>query len=170
MRLRTILTLVALVAFLAVPAAAADQGSSASAKGAVTWTIPPETFGVEIHNILAFTAKARPDGTADGRFLYIQTAEGESFVFGVDVTCMKTYDGNRAKIGGVITYSNDVTQPVGKYAWLQVFDLGKWPGGQADRSSLIGFGDEAANEAFCNSPNLPRFGPWDVFGDIKVKT
>ncbi len=71
---------------------------------------------------------------------------------------MKTYDGNRAKIGGVITYSNDATQPVGRYAWFQVFDLGKWPRGPADRSSLIGFGDEAANEAFCNSPNLPDSG------------
>ena len=41
--------------------------------------------------------------------------------------------------------------------------------GPADRSSLVGFGDEAANEAFCNSPNLPRFGPWDVEGDIRVR-
>jgi len=33
---------------------------------------------------------------------------------------------------------------------------------------LIGFGSEAANEAFCNSPNLARFGPWDVEGNIQV--
>jgi hypothetical protein len=33
----------------------------------------------------------------------------------------------------------------------------------------VGFGDEAANEAFCNSPNLPRFGPWDVQGELEVE-
>ena len=31
------------------------------------------------------------------------------------------------------------------------------------------FGDEAANEAFCDSPNLPRFGPWDVQGNVQVR-
>ena len=36
------------------------------------------------------------------------------------------------------------------------------------RAAGIGFGDEAANEAFCNSPNLPRFGPWDIQGNIQV--
>ena len=29
-------------------------------------------------------------------------------------------------------------------------------------------GDEAANEEFCNSPALPRFGPWDVEGNAQV--
>ena len=38
-----------------------------------------------------------------------------------------------------------------------------------DQSSLVGFGNEAANEAFCNSPNLPRFGPWDVQGNVQVR-
>jgi hypothetical protein len=33
----------------------------------------------------------------------------------------------------------------------------------------MGVGDEAANEAFCASPNLPRFGPWDVQGNIQVR-
>ena len=50
------------------------------------------------------------------------------------------------------------------YGWFQGFDLGKRKKDPPDRSSLLGFGDEAANEAFCNSPNLPRFGPWDVAG------
>ena len=81
---------------------------------------------------------------------------------------MNVYDGNRAKIGGVIEVSNDPTVPAGFYAWFQVFDNGEGAGAPADRSSLIGFGDEAANEAFCNSPNLPRFGPWDIQGNIQV--
>jgi hypothetical protein len=49
-----------------------------------------------------------------------------------------------------------------------VFDSGEGASAPPDRSSLIGFGDEAANEAFCNSPNLPRFGPWDVDGNVQV--
>ena len=35
-------------------------------------------------------------------------------------------------------------------------------------SGLDEAGTEAANEAFCNSPNLPRFGPWDVEGNVQV--
>ena len=81
---------------------------------------------------------------------------------------MNIYDGNRAKIGGVVEFSNDSTVPVGSFAWFQVFDNGEGAGAPPDRSSLVGFGDEAANEAFCNSPNLPRFGPWDIEGNIQV--
>jgi hypothetical protein len=83
---------------------------------------------------------------------------------------MGTPAANRAKIGGLVTYSNDPTVAVGSFGWFQVFDNGHGHTGAPDRSSLVGFGDEAANEAFCASPNLPRFGPWDVQGEIKVNT
>ena len=38
---------------------------------------------------------------------------------------MNIYDGDRAKIGGVIRTSNDPTLPPGIYAWFQVFDSGE---------------------------------------------
>ena len=82
---------------------------------------------------------------------------------------MNVYDGNRAKIGGVIRNSNDPTLPPGAFVWFQIFDSGEGAGASPDQSSLIGFGSEAANEAFCNSPNLPRFGPWDVQGNVQVQ-
>jgi hypothetical protein len=82
---------------------------------------------------------------------------------------MNVYDGNRAKIGGVVEQSNDPTVPAGTFAWFQAFDNGDGPDAPPDRSSLIGFGNQAANEAFCNSPNLPRFGPWDVQGNVQVR-
>jgi hypothetical protein len=69
-----------------------------------------------------------------------------------------------------VTYSNDPTVVVGSFGWFQVFDNGHGETDPPDRSSLVGFGDEAANEAFCNSPNLPRFGPWDVQGNVSVTT
>ena len=116
----------------------------------------------------AFNAREYADGTVDGRFEYHQVVEGQAFVFNVDVTCLNVYDGNRAKLGGVIVTSNDPTLPPGVYAWFQVFDHGEGAHAAPDRSSLIGFGDEAANEAFCNSPALPRFGPWDVEGNAQV--
>jgi hypothetical protein len=186
MHLRRLLALLALVALCLVPVALADSddGGGSSAKGDVTWAIPlPNDFGVHVDNVLDFKATKSKKGKVRGRFHYEQTVEGETFIFDVNVTCMVIYDGNRAKIGGVITRSNDATQPAGRFAWFQVFDLGRNRGGgddddddddgggrgPADRSSLIGFGDEAANEAFCNSPNLPRFGPWDVDGDIRVR-
>lgn len=163
---------VAVTASLAVPAAAAAPGGAVveSASGGVHWTIPlPNPFGVEVWNrTLAFNAREYTDGTVDGRFEYHQVVEGQAFVFNVDVTCLNVYDGNRAKLGGVIVTSNDPTLPPGVYAWFQVFDHGEGAHAAPDRSSLIGFGDEAANEAFCNSPALPRFGPWDVEGNAQV--
>jgi len=172
MHLRSILVLVGMVCALAVPAALAAGGEPvASANGGVHWTIPlPNAFGVEVINQpLAFNARKYADGSVSGHFEYHQLVEGTSFNFNVHVTCMNVYDGNRAKIGGVVEQSNDATVPAGTFAWFQVFDNGEGPDAPLDRSSLIGFGNEAANEAFCNSPNLPRFGPWDVQGNVQVR-
>ena len=173
MHLRQLLAVVGIAGLLIVPATATgDPGVVASASGGVHWTIElPNPFGIEVGNQpLAFNARKYADGTVSGQFEYHQVALGESFNFHVDVTCLNVYDGNRAKIGGVITVSNDPTLPPGGFAWFQVFDNGEGQGASPDRSSLIGFGDEAANEAFCNSPNLPRFGPWDVQGNVQVDT
>jgi hypothetical protein len=158
---------------LAVPATATgESGLVASAGGGVHWTIPlPNPFEVEVRNQpLAFNAKKYADGTVKGQFEYHQVVEGESFNFHVEVTCMNVYDGNRAKIGGEIRNSNDPTIPPGTFAWFQVFDNGEGANAPPDQSSLIGFGNEAANEAFCNSENLPRFGPWDVQGNVQVRS
>jgi hypothetical protein len=172
MRVQTMLLAVGLACLLAAPVAAArdsDAGVVGKTKGDVQWTIPPDVFGSEVGNDLQFKARKHADGSASGWIHYVQTFQGETFEFEIDVTCLEFYDGNRAKLGGVITASNDPTLPAGRYGWFQAFDLGKGSVGPLDRSSLLGFGDEAANEAFCNSPNLPRFGPWDVDGQIKVK-
>jgi hypothetical protein len=171
MRARGALAIVA-AAMLVLPATAGGGGGVvASASGGIHWTIPlPNAFGVEVGNQpLAFNATKYADGRVSGHFTYHQVVEGESFNFGVDVTCLVIYDGNRAKLGGVIKTSNDPTLPPGGFAWFQVFDNGEGAGAPPDRSSLIGFGDEAANEAFCSSPALPRFGPWDVQGNAQVR-
>jgi len=172
MHIRSFFLLAAIVAALTVPAAlAAPGGPVASASGGIHWTIPlPNAFGVEVVNQpLAFNARKYADGSVSGRFEYHQIVEGTSFDFNVDVTCMNVYDGDRAKIGGVVKSSSDPTIPPGTFAWFQVFDNGEGPNAAPDRSSLVGFGDEAANEAFCDSPNLPRFGPWDVQGNVQVQ-
>ena len=173
MRVRHLLAVAGVAGLLVVPATASgDSGLVASARGGVHWTIPlPNAFGVEVTNQpLAFNARKYADGTVKGQFEYHQIVEGESFNFHVEVTCLNVYDGNRAKIGGEIVNSNDPTLPPGTFAWFQVFDNGEGANAPPDRSSLIGFGNEAANEAFCNSPNLPRFGPWDVQGNVQVES
>ena len=174
MHVRTALALAALAALLVVPAAVAASSHStvvAAANGSAHWTIPlPNPFGVEVQNrTLSFNARKYADGSVSGRFEYHQVVEGEAFKFNVAVTCLAVYDGNRAKIGGVITVSSDPTLPAGGFAWFQVFDSGEGAKAPPDRSSLVGFGDEAANETFCNSPALPRFGPWDVRGNVQVR-
>jgi len=172
MHVRTVCVLATIVGLLAMPVAAANGSGAAvlSANGSAHWTIPlPNPFDVVVWNrTLSFNARKYEDGSVSGRFEYHQVVEGEAFVFNVDVTCFNVYDGNRAKIGGVIEVSNDPTLPAGVFAWFQVFDNGEGAAAPHDRSSLIGFGDEAANEAFCSSPNLPRFGPWDVQGNVQV--
>jgi len=172
MHVRTVCVLATIVGLLAMPVAAANGSGAAvlSANGSAHWTIPlPNPFDVVVWNrTLSFNARKYEDGSVSGRFEYHQVVEGEAFVFNVDVTCLNVYDGNRAKIGGVIEVSNDPTLPAGVFAWFQVFDNGEGAAAPHDRSSLIGFGDEAANEAFCSSPNLPRFGPWDVQGNVQV--
>ena len=174
MRLRNVFALVGIAGLLAVPVAASQSGNAVveSASGGVNWTIPlPNAFGVEVvSQPLAFIANKYADGSVSGHFEYIQKAGGNTFKFGVEVTCMNVYGGNRAKIGGIVTQSSDPTIAVGRYGWFQVFDDGEGAGAPPDQSSLIGFGDEAANEAFCNSANLPRFGPWDVQGNVQVRT
>jgi hypothetical protein len=173
MHLRQLAAVVALAGLLTVPATASGgSGLVASASGGVHWTIElPNPFGVVVGNQpLAFNAKKYADGRVKGQFEYHQVALGTSFNFHVDVTCMNVYDGNRAKIGGVIRVSNDPTLPPGMFAWFQLFDNGEGADDPPDQSSLVGFGNEAANEAFCNSPNPPRFGPWDVQGNVQVRS
>src|SRR3954470_9498754 len=103
MRVRFALLLVGLLGLLAVPVASADHSEGAalaSAQGAYRWTIPAtDVFGIEIRNRMWFNARRLADGTATGHFLYVQQAEGETFVFGVRVTCMGTPASNRAKVG-----------------------------------------------------------------------
>ncbi len=161
---------IALVAGTGMAGHVSAQSVAQSATGSAHWTSPlPNPFGVEVGNReLSFTVQKLTSGTILGRFEYQQVVEGVVYKFNVRATCMNIYDGNRAKIGGVVEYSNDPTVPVGSFAWFQVFDNGEGAGAPPDRSSLVGFGDEATNEAFCNSPNLPRFGPWDIEGNIQV--
>jgi hypothetical protein len=172
MRLRNVFVLAAL-AVASGGLAAGSGGSSStveSADGGAHWTIPlPNAFDVVVWNrTLAFDARTSADGSVSGHFEYQQIVEGTAFKFNGTVTCMNVYDGNRAKIGGVIDSSSDPTIAPGSFGWFQVFDNGEGANAPPDQSSLMGFGDETANEAFCNSPNLPRFGPWDVQGNVQV--
>ena len=164
------------IALIALTTGGAGQVSAQSvvesAMGSAHWTIElPNPFEVVVGNReLSFTVQRLSGGVLVGAFEYQQVVEGVTYKFNVRATCMHIYDGNRAKIGGEVVFSNDPTIPVGSFAWFQVFDNGEGAGAPPDRSSLVGFGDEAANEAFCNSPNLPRFGPWDIQGNIQVRS
>ncbi|HXV76740.1 MAG TPA: hypothetical protein VD788_10515 [Candidatus Polarisedimenticolaceae bacterium] len=143
----------------------------ASATGGYRWTIAEDDiFGIEVTNRhLNVSARKHTDGSSSGIFVYDQVVEGESFRFVVSVTCFEVYDGNRAKVGGVVEMSNFPPLPAGVFAWFQAIDNGEGVDALPDRSTLLGFGDEAANEAFCNSPDPPRFGPWDVIGNLQVQ-
>jgi hypothetical protein len=79
--------------------------------------------------------------------------------------------GNRAKWGGPIEETNDPGVPVGIFGWFQSIDNGEGANSPPDLSTLFGLGNEADNEAFCNSDRVPNanFGPHVVKGNIQVR-
>ena len=160
------------------------------ASGAYHFTVPADfnggILGFVIDNDVSFTARKAADGSVTGRFRYVQTALGEDFIFSGRVTCIEVYDTpvitwfedvpamtmNRAKWGGVVEKSNDPTLPAGVFIWFQSIDNNRGPHNAfPDASTFSGFGDEAANEAFCASSTVPNsnFGPHPVgSGNIVV--
>lgn len=165
--------------------------SAVQAQGTYHFVVPPDfnggIFGVAIGNDVSFVARRGADGNVTGRFRYVQSAEGEDYIFSGRVTCMGVYDTpvltyfedvppmthNRAKWGGFIEESNDPTIPVGTYIWFQSIDNNSAPAsGYPDASTLSGFGSETANEAFCDAATVPNsnFGPHAVAsGNILVR-
>lgn len=149
---------------------------ASSARGGGTWDLnlgDLDGDGIDdpINNVLGFTAVQYEDGTVKGQMEYKQRALGLSFDFHGPVTCIGVYDdGTRAKFGGPITRSNDPTIPVGVFMWFTVVDNGQGAGSPPDRSSILGIGDEQANEDFCASdaPPNPRFSADITSGNIIV--
>lgn len=139
----------------------------ASASGGVSMTL--EVFGFIIPQVLGFQATKFADGEVRGHINYHQIFEGERFRFNATVTCMNVYDGNRVKFGGEILLSNDPTVPPGTFIWFHSIDNGEGAGASPDLSTGSAFGDEAENEAFCNSPALPNpLFLAEVDGNIRV--
>lgn len=133
----------------------------AAASGGVKYTLDGIDFdgdGVAdpLEQQLNFTAQKRTDGTVNGHIVYVQTLFGETFRFAGTVSCINVYDGNRVKFGGPVTHSNDPTVPVGIYMWFHSLDHGEGAGAPPDQTTGFGLGDNAANEAFCNSAALPN--------------
>jgi hypothetical protein len=168
-----------------------STSAAVEAQGTYHFVIPADfnggIFGVEVGNHVSFVAQRLSGGDVTGRFRYVQTAGGEDFIFSGTVTCLNVYDTpvlqrfesippashNRAKWGGIIEESNDPTLPAGGYIWFQSIDNNSGPeADHPDLSTLSGFGNAAANEAFCNSaavPN-PNFGPHAVAaGNVIVR-
>ncbi|HJR52132.1 MAG TPA: hypothetical protein VJ982_00315 [Gemmatimonadota bacterium] len=171
----------------AVPTGLELSGSPVveSASGGYHFTTDPRFFGFPVDNRLTFTAMRHADGKISGHYNYEQGAFGERFIFKGSVTCFVIYDtpilqdwpdipamtGNRAKWGGLIEFSNDPTLPAGGFIWFQSIDNGEGAAAPPDLSTISGFGDEAANEAFCNAATVPNpnFGPHPVSGNIDVR-
>jgi hypothetical protein len=141
----------------------------ASATTGLHWTIPASAFGFPVDNRLTITARRSSDGGVKGRFVYEQAFLGNTFLFKGPITCIGVYDGFRAKTGGPVEQSNDPDVPVGTFIWWHVHDNGEGSAAPPDQATLPGLGDEAGNEAFCASPNLPLGRLWDTQGNAQVR-
>jgi hypothetical protein len=136
--------------------------------------VPAAVFGTTTDIVAWFSFVAIRDngGAVRGLYRVSEAADGTTSRFAGHLTCAGTYDfnglqGNRAKVGGRIDSSDDPTIAVGSFIWWQAIDNHGL--GRPDQSTLPGFGDDAANSAFCASSNPPRFGPFDVVrGNILV--
>ena len=149
---------------------------AAFARGGGTWDLnlgDLDGDGADdpINNVLGISAVRYEDGTVKGQMEYKQRVFGLSFDFHGPVTCIGVYDdGTRAKFGGPITRSNDPDIPVGVFMWFTVVDNGQGAGSPPDRSSILGIGDEQANEDFCASDAPPnsRFSADLTSGNIVI--
>jgi hypothetical protein len=136
--------------------------------------VPPDVFGTTTPVVGRFAFAVAKDGAGHvrGRYRFSESVDGVTTHYSGPLTCLGIYDfngltGNRAKVGGRIDASDDPTLPAGGFIWWQAID--NRPLHRPDQSTLAGFGNEAANEAFCASSNPPRFGPFDVvLGNITV--
>ena len=136
--------------------------------------VPAAIFGTttDIVAWFSFVAVREGGGAVRGLYRVTESADGSTFHYAGHLTCAGVYDfngltANRAKVGGRIDATDDASIAVGSFIWWQAID--NQPLHRPDQSTLAGFGDEAANTAFCGSANPPRFGPFDVVrGNILV--
>lgn len=137
-------------------------------------SVPASVFGTQTDVVAryAFVVAKDIQGRVRGAYRFSESVDGVTTHYAGPLTCVEVYDfngltGNRAKIGGRVDSSDDPSIPVGTFIWWQAIDNSRLR--RADQSTLTGFGDEAANNAFCASANPPRFGPFDVIqGAITV--
>jgi len=129
--------------------------------------VPPSVFGTttDVVGRFLFVAVREPSGRVHGLYRVSEAADGATFHYSGQLTCVGIYDfnggtGNRAKVGGRIDATDDTSVAVGSFIWWQAIDNRGLH--RPDQSTFPGFGDEAANEAFCQASTPPRFGPFDV--------
>ena len=151
----------------------ASERSELIAAGHDQIVVPAAVFGTSTDIVAWFSFVAiRDDGVVRGLYRVSESADGATSRFAGHLTCAEVYDfnglqANRAKVGGRIDATDDPGIAVGSFIWWQAIDNHGLR--RPDQSTLPGFGDEAANSAFCASSNPPRFGPFDVVrGNILV--
>lgn len=165
---RMIICTIVLALCSAAGTAAAQSAVVARASGGMNWIIPESVFGVEVGVLVTFNGRKYDDGRVLGRIDYHLTLLGEHFHDNIRMTCLEVYDGGtRVKYGGIVEVSNNV-EPGTQFVWFQGIDNGEGNGAPPDQSTIGGVGNEEENEAFCASPDPPRF-IFDVNGNIQVK-
>jgi hypothetical protein len=152
------------------------DGNALTARGRYHATVPPSVFGTiqPIRADFHFDARKTDDGRVSGEYSVDEYVDGTTYHYRGTMTCFGDYDfngltGNRAKLGGILTASDDPTSPVGTYLWWQAIDNDRAPTRSPNQTTLVGGGDDAANEAFCASSNAPVFGPFAARGDLEVR-
>ena len=112
----------------------------------------------------SFNAKRRDDGTVTGQFEFTGRIFGTPVRAHGDVLCLSV-EGNRARLGGVITHSNFVDP--GTEAMWNVEDNGEGAT-EADRASVLKTGLTGEAKAFCLTPETYLDARPVVTGNVQV--
>lgn len=160
-----------LVLFLvALPALAAGNPVGDNVHGNTRMTVPLSVFNPDLEGDaemrrLHYHMNRRADGSVSGDYDYNLAVQGNVTTASGEIICFKV-DGNRAWIGATVDASSNPNL-VGQYSWWQVADNGG-SGGQADRSTFLGFGSLQATLDYCEGP-APNF-IFDIDqGNVSVK-
>jgi hypothetical protein len=157
---------VALALIATGSAAADDDGGSAHAWGAYSFSGTAAGSFFDVGPFI-WGVKVREDGSVRGHYWYRQVRDGVELTASGPITCAVIID-NHVWVGGTIEESSRPSL-VGLDSWFQAQDNGHRKKDPPDMSSTLGAGPTGAALQYCVDHPPVRF-PFDVaHGDLKVR-
>jgi len=149
-------------------AGADDNGVVASANGGYGFSGTVLGGLIEVHPF-AWNVQLHADGSAHGRFQYVQVRNGVFLMVRGSLTCA-TFAGNRVWVGGIVEDSSRESL-IGLDMWFQAQDNGEHGSdATADMSSTVGAGPPGAGQQYCDDAPPVMFPFLIEQGNLQVRS